>query len=186
MDSEQQWIDAARQGDTVAFGRLVDRHEKALYRTVYRMIRDRDETREVVQEAMVRAWENLSRFRGEAPFAGWLSRIAIHLALNKLRQSKKFVRPESEEHHEAVIGHPPDTQADPLDNLLAREAQEALQKAIGELPDEFRVPLTLRVYEEYTYEEIASSLDLPMGTVMSRLYRARERLAQRVRELLDR
>lgn len=184
MDSEQQWIDAARQGDTAAFGHLVNRHEKALFRTVFRMIRDRDEAREVVQEAMVRAWENLDRFRGEAPFAGWLSRIAIHLALNKIRQSKKFVRPENEEQHEAVIGSPPDTQSNPLENLLAQEARAALETAIGELPDEFRVPLMLRIHEEYSYEEIGEALGLPMGTVMSRLYRARERLAQRVRELL--
>jgi len=185
MDSEQNWIEAAKRGDTLAFGFLIERHEKTLYRTVYRMVRDRDDAREVVQEAMVRAWENLPRFRGEAPFVGWLSRIAIHLALNHLRQQKKFVRPQDAEQHEAVLGTPQEPGSTPLTELLGREEQAALEKALQELPDDFRIPLVLRVYEEYSYDQIATALDLPLGTVMSRLFRARERLAQRVRELLD-
>lgn len=186
MDSEQSWIDAAKRGDTDAFGLLVTRHQTAVYRMVYRMVRDADDARELTQEAMVRAWLNLSRFRGDAPFAGWLSRIALYLTLNHLRQQKKYVRPADEDQHDSVIGNSRDPEADPLVTLLDDEARRALEVALSELPLQFRLPLLLRVYEEYSYEEIAESLSLPIGTVMSRLFRARERVAQRVRELLGR
>ena len=148
------------------------------------MVRERDEAAEITQEAMVRAWEHLARFRGDSPFAGWLSRIAIYLALNRLREKKKFVRPEDAARHDAVIEQTPAAGLSPLSELLKREAKEAFKQALSELPADFRIPLMLRLYEDYSYEQIAQALDLPMGTVMSRLYRARERLARRVRELL--
>jgi RNA polymerase sigma-70 factor (ECF subfamily) len=182
--AEQDWVEAAKGGDQVAFGHLVTKHQESVFRSVYRMVRDRDEAREITQEALVRAWENLNRFRGEAPFGGWLSRIATYLALNRLRERKKFVRPQDPEQHDAVLDHAGDPGATPLDDLLNREAHEALTQAISELPDEFRVPLMLRLHEEYSYEQISETLDVPLGTVMSRLFRARERLGHRVRELL--
>jgi len=185
MDQEQKWIDAARQGDTAAFGRLAERYERPVFRTVYRMVRDTDEAREITQEAMVRAWQNLGRFRGDSPFAGWLSRIAIYLALNRLRERKKFVRPQDARQHDLVIEQTPATGHTPLKQLLDKEARAALDQAVSELPPEFRIPLMLRLHEEYSYEEIARELDLPIGTVMSRLFRARERLARRVKELLN-
>lgn len=184
MSQEQEWIDAARAGDTAAFEKLIRRHQRSVYRSVLRLLRDRDEAEEIAQEAVVRAWENLHRFRGDAPFAGWLSRIAIYLALNRLRERKKFVRPEDDERHQAVLNRAEGRDLSPLAQLLKREAHAALAKAMAELPEEFRVPLSLRVYEEYTYEQIAEALDVPLGTVMSRLFRARERVAQRVRALL--
>lgn len=182
---EKEWLEAARTGDADAFGKLVLAYEGSVYRTAYRMVHDRDEASEITQECMVRAWQNLARFRGEAPFAGWLSRIAIHLALNKLRERKKFVRPVDEAKHEAMIEQASEDKS-PLAELVDHESIEALKQAVQELPDEFRAPLVLRIYEEFSYEEIAQALDLPLGTVMSRLFRARERLARRVRELLDR
>jgi RNA polymerase sigma-70 factor (ECF subfamily) len=185
MSQEQEWIDAARNGDTAAFEKLIRRHQSSVYRSVLRLLRDRDEAEEIVQEAMVRAWENLRRFRGEAPFAGWLSRIAIYLALNRLRERKKFVRPEDEERHQAVLNRAEERGLTPLGELLKQEAHAALAKAMAELPEEFRVPLSLRVYEEYTYEQIAEALELPLGTVMSRLFRARERIAHRLRSMLS-
>jgi RNA polymerase sigma-70 factor (ECF subfamily) len=185
MEQEEEWIAKARLGDQAAFGRLVERYERSVYRTVYRMVRERDEAAEITQEAMVRAWEHLARFRGDSPFAGWLSRIAIYLALNRLREKKKFVRPEDLARHDAVIDQTPSAGPSPLSELLMREAKDALRQALSELPPDFRVPLMLRLYEDYSYEQIAEALDLPIGTVMSRLFRARERLARRVRELLQ-
>lgn len=182
---DRAWVDAARAGDTEAFNRLLRRHQRTVYRSVYRLVRDADEAQEISQEAAVRAWENLDRFRGDAPFAGWFSRIAIHLALNRLRERKKFVRPEDEEQHEAVLDRAESKSQSPLSNLLKREALDALTRAMAELPEEFRIPLSLRVYNEFSYEEIAQALDLPLGTVMSRLFRARERVAARVRALLE-
>jgi len=184
-DLESQWLAAARNGDADSFGKLVVAYEASVYRSAYRMVHDQDEAAEITQECMVRAWENLSRFRGEAPFAGWLSRIAIHLALNRLREKKKFVRPVDEEKHESMIDQASEGRT-PLAELLDTESLSALKQAVSELPEEFKAPLSLRIYEEYSYEEIAEALELPIGTVMSRLFRARERLARRVRELLDR
>ena len=181
---EGQWLAAARNGDADAFGKLVLAYESSVYRSAFRMVHDQDEAAEITQECMVRAWENLARFRGEAPFAGWLSRIAIHLALNRLRERKKFVRPVDEEKHEAMIDQATEGRT-ALAELVDAESLSALKQAVSELPEEFRSPLTLRIYEEYSYEEIAEALQLPIGTVMSRLFRARERLARRVRELLD-
>lgn len=185
MQTEEDWVDAARGGDTAAFGHLVEKYQKNVFRSVYRMVRDSDEAREITQEAMVRAWQNLDRFRGDAPFAGWLSRIAIYLALNKLRERKKFVRPSEADQHDAVLNQIQSRETTPLNQVLNREAILALRKALAELPDEFRIPLSLRLYEEYSYEQIAAVMDVPLGTIMSRLFRARERLAHRVRELLE-
>lgn len=182
---EAQWLAAALQGDADAFGKLVQSHTQSVFRSAYRLVRDEDEAEEITQEAMVRAWQNLPRFRGEAPFAGWLSKIAIHLALNKLRERKKFIRPADEEQHDAVMEKAEPEGPTPLSELLHRESMAALTQAISELPEEFRTPLMLRIYEEYSYEQIALSLSLPLGTVMSRLYRARERLARRMRTLLE-
>ena len=184
MHTDDEWVDAARGGDTAAFGNLVEKYQQNVFRSVYRMVRDSDEAKEITQEAMVRAWQNLDRFRGDAPFAGWLSRIAIYLALNKLRERKKFVRPAEAEQHDAVLNQVQSTETTPLNHVLDSEAKWALRKALAELPDEFRIPLSLRLYEEYSYEEIAKAMSVPLGTIMSRLFRARERLAHRVRELL--
>ena len=186
MQTEEEWVEAARGGDTAAFGNLVEKYQKNVFRSVYRMVRDSDEAMEITQEAMVRAWQNLDRFRGDAPFAGWLSRIAIYLALNKLRERKKFVRPAEAEQHDAVLNQVQSTETTPLNRVLNDEAKSALRQALSELPDEFRIPLSLRLYEEYSYDQIAEAMNVPLGTIMSRLFRARERLAHRVRELLGR
>jgi RNA polymerase sigma-70 factor, ECF subfamily len=185
-DQEALWLEAALRGDKEAFGKLVLKHEQAVYRSAYRLVRDRDEAAEITQECMVRAWQNLARFRGDAPFAGWLSKIAIHLALNRLRDRRKFIRPVEEEQHEALIDQLGQQGPSPLGELLDQESLSALKQAVSELPEEFRTPLLLRIYEDYSYEEIARELELPLGTVMSRLYRARARLARRVHQLLDR
>jgi RNA polymerase sigma-70 factor (ECF subfamily) len=183
-ERDQEWVAASRAGDTTAFGKLIAQHQKSIYRAVYRLLRDPDEAQEITQEAIVRAWENLDRFRGDAPFAGWLSKIATYLALNRIREKKKFVRPEDPEQHEAVLGQAESKVESPLSSLLDRETREALEQAISELPDDFRAPLMLRLHEEYSYEQIAEALGVPIGTVMSRLYRARERLTRRMKELL--
>ena len=128
---------------------------------------------DVAQETFVRAWRALQGFDLARPFGPWVCRIAANLAVNHVRSPEAREQGLSESHPEIAAG----TEG-PLDRLLDREAQEVLRRAIAGLAPDQRAVLTLRVIEEMSYKEIAEALALPAGTVMSRLFRARERLAE--------
>jgi RNA polymerase sigma-70 factor (ECF subfamily) len=163
----------ARHGDLSAFEEVVRRHRGRVYGVALRIVRCHETAEDVAQEAFVRAWRGLERFELGRPFAPWVCRIAANLALNHVRspRMREQALPEGYDEQRA-----PD--AGPLETVLDAEAKRVLDDAVGALPVEQRAVLVLRVFEELSYDEIAQALQLSPGTVMSRLFRARERLAR--------
>ncbi|HEY5907491.1 MAG TPA: sigma-70 family RNA polymerase sigma factor [Vicinamibacteria bacterium] len=158
---------------------MVKRYERRVYATAVRIVRRHDVADDVAQEAFVRAWQALASFDLARPFGPWVCRIAANLAINHVRspQAREEGLPET---HSLT----PDEAGDPLRQVLEEEAGRAFAGALATLPVDQRAVLTLRVQEELSYREIAETLGLPMGTVMSRLARAREKLAEALRPYL--
>jgi RNA polymerase sigma-70 factor (ECF subfamily) len=163
----------ARRGDVGAFEEVVKRHQRRVYGVALRIVRSHALADDVAQEAFLRAWRHLDRFDTGRPFAPWVCRIAANLALNHVRSPRAREDPLPEDGPE-----PPATAADPLRSVLESEAQAVLERALEELPPEQRAVFVLRAVEEMSYREIAEALEVSPGTVMSRLFRARERLAR--------
>jgi RNA polymerase sigma-70 factor, ECF subfamily len=152
---------------------MVKRYERRVYAVALRVVRRHDVADDVAQETFLRAWQALSSFDLGRPFGPWVCRIAANLAVNHVR-SPRAREEELPESHALEPGRGDD----PLARVLGREAEEVLESALATLPLEQRAVLTLRVVEEMSYKEIAEALSVPTGTVMSRLARARDKLAE--------
>lgn len=163
----------ARQGDLSAFEEIVRRHQRRVYGVALRIVRSHAVADDVAQDAFLRAWQSLDRFELGRPFGPWVCRIAANLAVNHVRSPVAREDPLPEGHGETRAA-----QESPLDSVLGGEAQELLHEALGALPAEQRAVFVLRAVEEMSYKEIAEALDVSPGTVMSRLFRAREKLAR--------
>jgi len=169
---EADLLRKAQGGNLFAFEEIVHRYQRRAYVVAVRIVRRHDVADDVVQEAFLRAWQSLSSFDLARPFGPWIARISANLAINHVRS------PEARE-QELPDGHgeTPAPGADPLHGVLEGEAQRVLEEALRALPDEQRAVFVLRAAEELSYREIAETLGLQVGTVMSRLHRAREKLA---------
>lgn len=171
-------------GQTHAFDLLVTRYQDRLYNALSQILRNREDARDVVQDAFVLSWSKLDTFRGDANFYSWLFRVAYNVAMS--RQRKKRVktvglRPAERER----IDLPADkNSADPSQNLQVQERQSQVQAALADLPEEFRTVLILKEIEDFKYEQIAEILNVPLGTIRSRIYRARILLRERLTRLL--
>jgi RNA polymerase sigma-70 factor, ECF subfamily len=163
----------AKGGDLSAFEEIVRRYQRRVYGVAFRVVRRHDVADDVVQEAFIRAHRALESFDLARPFGPWICRIAANLAVNHVRSPRAREEGLPENHDEQ-----PASGADALSGLLDQEALVVLDQALGQLPEEQRAVFVLRAVEEMSYKEIAESLGLSMGTVMSRLFRARERLAE--------
>ena len=172
-------VTRARQGDKAAFGQLVKLHQRRVLRMVVGMTGDLDTAMDIVQDAFIRAYKALDRFEEGQPFYPWLSTIATNLALNHFKRSRR------ETSLDPVKDDQIDTAADPLHKLQMDENNRRLMAAVGELPEQYRVVFVLRNFEDLSYEEIAARLDISVGTVDSRLYRARRRLMELLKDLLE-
>ncbi len=166
-------VGRARQGDLSAFEEIVRRHRRRVYGVALRIVRCHETAEDVAQEAFVRAWRGLERFELGRPFAPWVCRIAANLALNHVRSPRAREQALPEDHDQRAAGD-----GGPLESVLDAEVKRVLDGALATLPAEQRAVLVLRVFEELSYDEIAQALRLSPGTVMSRLFRARERLAR--------
>lgn len=176
---EAALVTAAQGGDEAAFAEIVKRHQRAVYRVAYGLTRNASDADDLAQETFVRAWQALGRFRVGEPLFPWLSRIAINLAYSLFRRRKR--RPESALEPMLESGHQWEAEGeDPVEATAAREHREMLESAFGELTPEHQAILTLRVMQDQSYEEIAKTLEIPIGTVMSRLSRARAELKRRL------
>jgi RNA polymerase sigma-70 factor (ECF subfamily) len=165
VQTELELIEQAQDGDRGAFGELVRRHQEGTFNVVYRMCGDAFLAEEAAQEAFIRAWSNLPKYKPRSPFRNWLYRIATNAATDALRRQKETVHLES-----AYLA---DTGQGPDDLAEARERGERVREAVLELPPASRAVIVLREYEGLSYKEIANTLGIPMGTVMSRLNYAR-------------
>jgi RNA polymerase sigma-70 factor (ECF subfamily) len=154
-------------------------HQAFLFNLAYRALNDRREAEDVAQDAFVRAWQGLPRFRGQSQFRTWLYRIATNLCYNRIPRLRQQLAALGEEH----IAELPDAiSVDPARIAEADERRAYLHGEIGALPESYRLLILLRYQRELSYEEIAQVLDLPVGTVKTGLFRARARLRARLRE----
>ena len=183
---EVDLVRAAQGGDSRAFGEIVRRYQRAVYRVAYGFTRVPADADDLAQETFVRAYQAIERFRVGEPLYPWLARIASNLALSLLRSRRR--KPETPLEPLLEAGQQWGTDHDPADDAERRERDRHLQTALGELSPEHQAVLVLRVVQDMSYEQIATALSVPPGTVMSRLSRARAelkaRMAARTREEL--
>jgi RNA polymerase sigma-70 factor (ECF subfamily) len=177
VETELELIRRAQEGDRRAFGQLVRLHREGAINVVYRMCGDADLAEEAAQEAFIRAWTNLPRYKPRSPFRNWLYRIATNAAVDALRSQKETVDVESVD--VAETGSGPDVLTE------VRERAERVRRAVLDLPPASRAVVVLREYEDLSYKEIADTLGIPIGTVMSRLNYARTRLRQALRPYME-
>lgn len=170
--AETALIERAQNGDRNAFGELVSQHHRGVIQVVYRMCGDLELAQDAAQDAFIRAWLNLPSFRPGTSLHSWLYRIAINAALDLLRRDRKNTAVDLEKLSLA------DPSVGPETALLQKERQDAVRQSILELSEGSRSVLVLREYGSLSYEEIAAALNIPLGTVMSRLNYARKQLKQ--------
>jgi RNA polymerase sigma-70 factor (ECF subfamily) len=167
-DSDNELIASSLRGDTQAFGVLIHRYRKMVIGVAYRVCGNIELAEDMAQETFIRVWDKLSSFRPEGNFRGWICRIAANLTIDTLRRQKPTVDIEK-----VVAGS---TDDGPERVALKRERAAAVRAAILKLPPQTRTTLVLREYQGFSYQEIADALDVPLGTVKSRLSDARRRL----------
>jgi len=186
---DQQLVERAQRGDKQAFGLLVEKYQRKLARLISRLVRDPGEVEDVTQEAFIKAYRALPSFRGESAFYAWLYRIGINTAKNYLvamgRRAPTSTEVEAEEAEGYDGGELLREISTPESLLLTKEIAGTVNQAIEALPEELRSAIQLRELEGMSYEEIAKLMDCPVGTVRSRIFRAREAIAERLKPLLD-
>ncbi|MBX3118982.1 MAG: sigma-70 family RNA polymerase sigma factor [Fimbriimonadaceae bacterium] len=183
-DSDEGLVMRAKNGDFDAFERLFERHRTMVFRFTYQMVPRRDDAEDLVQEAFVRAYQNLPRYRDEAKFTTWLLRIVMNLCTDQARMSTRRQALEQQEASGALGWMTQNIADDPVDNLAADERVLALRKALNALPDHHRNVIILRDIQEKEYSEIAEILDCTVGGAKLRVLRARRALRDRVAPLL--
>ena len=182
LEAEKELIRKAKQGNLRSFEGLVKKYQKNIYRLAYRMTKDHDSADDLAQETFVKAFTSIKSFKEEHSFYPWIFRICVNLSINYLKR-KKFTVSESE--FEPYKLDDKKVVADPMSQLIKDELMEKIESAIDELPPPFKAVFILKVYEELSYEQIAKSLNISVGTVMSRLFRARERLQDSLKDYLQ-
>jgi RNA polymerase sigma-70 factor (ECF subfamily) len=187
-DIDQQLVLRAQRGDKQAFGLLVEKYQRKLGRLLSRFIRDPAEVEDVTQEAFVKAYRALPAFRGDSAFYTWLYRIGINTAKNYLMALGRRAPTSTEVEAQDAEGFEDGEQLrdinTPESMLLSKEIAATVNATIEELPEELRTAIQLREIEGMSYEDIARIMDCPIGTVRSRIFRAREAIAERLRPLL--
>lgn len=186
---DQVLVERAQKGDKRAFELLVTKYQRKLGRLLFRMVRNAAEVEDISQEAFIKAYRALPGFRGESAFYTWLYRIAVNTAKNYLVAQKRQpvssdVLAEDAENYED--GDLLRDIATPDAELQTKQIAKAVNEAVDLLPEELRTAITLREIEGMSYEEIAQALDCPIGTVRSRIFRAREAISARIKPMLDR
>lgn len=186
---DQVLVARAQEGDKKAFGMLVEKYHRKLGRLLSRMIRDQAEVEDVVQESFIKAYRALHNFRGDSAFYTWLYRIGINTAKNYLvsmgRKPQVMQDIEIDDVENFEDGNEMRTMDTPETALMTKEIAQTVNDTIAGLPDELRTAITLRELEGLSYEDIAVIMQCPIGTVRSRIFRARETISQKLRPLLD-
>jgi RNA polymerase sigma-70 factor (ECF subfamily) len=185
---DQQLVERAQRGDKHAFELLVAKYQRRLGRLISRFVRNASEAEDVTQDAFIKAYRALPAFRGDSAFYTWLYRIGINTAKNHLvaqgrraPTSTPFDTDEAEDFEDASLLH---EVATPENELMSKQVVNVVNSSLQELPDDLRTALTLREIEGLSYEEIAEVMNCPIGTVRSRIFRAREAIAANLRPLL--
>jgi len=185
---DQQLVERAQRGEKHAFELLVSKYQRKLARLLSRFIRDPTEVEDVTQEAFIKAYRALPTFRGDSAFYTWLYRIGINTAKNYLvamgrraPTTTEFTSDEAEGFEEAEQLRDLNT---PENEMMSRQVAETVNRTLEELPEELKTAISLREIEGLSYEDIAEAMNCPIGTVRSRIFRAREAIAEKLRPLL--
>ena len=191
VDSDAPLVERAVAGDHKAFELLVIKYQRRIQRLIGRMVRDVDLVEDIAQETFIRAYRALAQFRGDAQFYTWLYRIAVNTAKKSLMDLKRnptvsensFKSDDDDEtsqvENELTSSETPDAV------LASKEIAQIINTALEALPEELRQAITLREIEGLSYEEISEAMNCPIGTVRSRIFRAREAISQKVKPLLE-
>ncbi|ROS04724.1 RNA polymerase RpoE-like sigma-24 subunit [Sinobacterium caligoides] len=181
-DEDRQLVKRVQQGDKSAFDMLVLKYQHKVLSVIGRYVRDQSECQDVAQEAFIKAYRALPKFRGDSAFYTWLHRIAINTAKNFLvSQGRRPPASDLESDSEAVMADAAlQDQSTPENELFSMELQRAVHEVLKSLPEELRAALTLREFDGLSYDEIADILHCPVGTVRSRIFRAREAIDKRI------
>jgi RNA polymerase sigma-70 factor (ECF subfamily) len=178
--ADESLVQMSQEGDLAAFEELVARHRDKIYARAFSMVRNEDEAFDISQEAWVKSWQRLKQFQGQSSFGTWLTRIVINLCLDQLRKRKRQ-RAESieemDEDHGGVERQMPVVTVNPTERLELGELRQRIDHALGQLSYEHRTVLILHEFEEMEYKQIAKEMDCSIGTVMSRLFYARRKMA---------
>lgn len=185
MHSDQALIDRCLAGETELFGTLVERYQDRLFGTLAHLLGSVHDAADVAQDAFVLAYRNLSSFRGQSAFYSWLFRIAYNAAVNHRRKNRRGAQSldvQRNEHGEELIDGR--NSMDPSAGLQSQERVQLLRSALDELADDYRNALILKEIEGLPYEEIAAVMGCPVGTVRSRIHRARHELRDKLSRVM--
>ena len=178
--SDDKLVRRSQRGDMVSFEELVVRHRDKIFARAFSMMRNEDDATDLSQEAWVKGWQRLKQFQGESSFVTWMTRIVINLCLDQLRKQKRQ-RSESIEQLEEDLGgverQMPTVTINPTEGLERSELRARIDRALGQLSYEHRTVLILHEFEDLEYKEIAKRMQCSIGTVMSRLFYARRKMA---------
>ena len=187
-DVDAELVARVQRGDKQAFDLLVLKYQRKIMRLLSRMIRDPSEIEDVAQESFIKAYRALPQFRGESAFYTWLYRIAINTARNWLAQNnRRPSTPSAQENEDGETFDATDSLTDssnPESEMASRQIAETVNKAMNDLPEDLRNAIVMREIDGMSYEDIAESMSCPIGTVRSRIFRAREAIAIKLRPLL--
>jgi RNA polymerase sigma-70 factor (ECF subfamily) len=172
-------VAASKQGDQDAFAQLVQRYQRRVFNLVFRMLQQYEEANEITQETFLAAWQGLPSFRGDARFPTWLYRIAYNCSLKQLEQRKRDQALQSAMQAEQLLERTNDDNRTDA-QLEAHDRQALVQQHLSQLPAKYRIVLVLRHLQEMTYEEMAEILTVPIGTIKTHLFRARNLLKERL------
>lgn len=186
-EEDRVLVERAQQGDKEAFRQLVQRHQRRAFAIAIGLVRDEQDAREIVQEAFLRVYRNLERFKGGSAFFTWLYRIVTNLAIDLMRkparrEAELFDNPQLADEADSFTFVSRIDGADPLDVVRRREIAERIQKALEELPSYHRAVIIMREVEGMSYQEMAEAMQVSKGTIMSRLFHARQKLQKALAE----
>ena len=171
--NEKTLIQRAKKGNQDAFAALVDEHQRYVYNLALRVVKEENEALDLTQETFVRAWTALPNFKGKSQFRTWLYRIVTNLCYNRLPNLRRSLNDLGDDVMENI---PEANFNNPVQEFESNETRRHLHEAIGGLDEKYRLLITLRYQDELSYDEIASTLNLPLGTVKTGIFRAKEQL----------
>jgi RNA polymerase sigma-70 factor (ECF subfamily) len=188
-NTDQELVKRVQKGDQQAFNLLVLKYQPRILNLISRFVRNQADVEDVAQEAFIKAYRALKNFRGDSAFYTWMYRIAINTAKNYLvannRRTPDGATIDAQEAEQYEAGVALRENATPETEMLTQEIEQVVHKAIADLPEDLRTAITLREMEGLNYEDIAQVMDCPIGTVRSRIFRAREAIDLKLKPLLD-
>lgn len=182
MENEKALIERAQKGDQDAFAKLMDDHQRYVYNLALRVVKDENEALDLTQETFVRAWTALPNFKGQSQLRTWLYRIVTNLCYNRLPNLRRSLNDLGDDVMEDIPGT---NFASPAHEFESNETRRHLHQAMEDLDEKYRLLITLRYQYELSYQEIASTLNLPLGTVKTGIFRAKEQLRRTLVQLED-